>query len=126
PSDETDFPRYFFGDGIVALMMVLPRGGWTPLMYAAREGSTDAVRALLSAAADPNLRDPEGTTALILAIINAHYDTAAALLEGGADPSIADITGMTPLYASVDMSTMGKIPGRPAPEPTGTRRAIDI
>ncbi len=26
--------------------MVLPRGDWTPLMYAARQGSLDAVRAL--------------------------------------------------------------------------------
>ena len=32
-----------------------PRGGWTPLMYAAREGAIDAARALAELGADLNV-----------------------------------------------------------------------
>ena len=69
-------------------------------MYAARQGSLEAARALAEAGADLNLTDPDGTTALELAILNGHYDTAAMLTEKGADPNIADLTGMAALYAA--------------------------
>ena len=92
---------------------VLPKGGWTPLMYAAREGAAGAIRALAEARADLNAQDPEGTTALIFAIINGHADAAAVLIEKGADLNLADKTGMTPLYAAVDMHTLASGFGRP-------------
>ena len=63
--------------------------------------------------ANLDLTDPEGTTALIVAVINGHYDVAAVLVEKGANPNIADIKGMTPLYAAVDMHTIGDTFGRP-------------
>jgi uncharacterized protein len=94
---------------------VLPRGGWSAVMYAAREGAADAARALAEAGANLNLMDPEGTTALIIAIINAHWDTASVLIEKGADLNLADIKGMTPLYAAIDMHTLGDTFGRPYP-----------
>jgi ankyrin repeat protein len=94
---------------------VLPRGGWSAAMYAAREGAVDAARALGESGANLDLTDPEGTTALIVAVINGHYDVAAVLVEKGANPNIADITGMTPLYAAVDMHTIGDTFGRPYP-----------
>jgi ankyrin repeat protein len=94
----------------------LPRGGWTPLMYAARQNATDAARALADLRADLNLRDPEGATSLVIAIINAHFDVAAMLLEKGADPNIADDTGMAALYAAVDMHTLGPMLSRPVPK----------
>jgi ankyrin repeat protein len=94
---------------------VLPRGGWSAVMFAAREGAVDAARALAESGANLDLTDPEGTTALIVAIINGHYDVAAVLIEKGADPNIADIKGMTPLYAAVDMHTIGDTFGRPYP-----------
>jgi ankyrin repeat protein len=125
-SNPADFPRFRFGDGIVALMMTLPRGHWTPVMYAARQGAVDAVRALVAARADLDLTDPEGTTALMLAINNAHYDVAELLVEQGADPNVADVTGMTALYAAVNMNTLGDLPGRPAPRPTGRMSALDV
>ena len=40
------------------VVTVLPRGGWTPLMYAARDGAIDAVAALADAKADLNARIP--------------------------------------------------------------------
>jgi serine/threonine-protein phosphatase 6 regulatory ankyrin repeat subunit B len=95
----------------------LPKGGWTPLMYAAREGSLGAVRALIESGADLNLTEPDGTTALLFAMINGHYDVAEELVKAGANVNLADRTGMTPLYAAVDMHTMPSSYGRPAPSP---------
>ena len=79
------------------------------------KGAVDAARALAESGANLDLTDPEGTTALIVAIINGHYDVAAVLVEKGANPNIADIKGMTPLYAAVDMHTIGDTFGRPYP-----------
>jgi len=110
-----------------------PRGGWTPLMYAARQGAIEAARALIDAKADLNAvalpqtdvpltsADVEavsrgiGTTALVFAIINTHYDLAAMLVESGANPDIADAAGETALYAAVDMNSLQWVQGRPAP-----------
>ena len=99
--------------GLEGVLTILPHGSWTPLMYAARQGSIDAARALMDEGANVNLTDPDGTTALVLAIINGHYDTAAMLTERGADPNITDSSGMGALYAAVDMNTLGEVYGRP-------------
>jgi uncharacterized protein len=103
----------------------LPKGGWTPLMYAAREGSLDAVRALVEFRADLNVTEPDGTSALLFAMINGHYDVAEELVKAGADVNLADRTGMTPLYAAVDMHTMPASYGRPAPSPRVIAASVD-
>jgi ankyrin repeat protein len=108
------------------VVTVLPRGGWTPLMYAARDGAIDAVAALADAKADLNASDPDGTTALLYAITNAHFDTAAVLIEKGADPNVADSTGTTALYSAVDMHTMGPMLSRPSPKLVDKLDAADI
>ena len=118
-SAQMSFSRDKFGDGRSARFTVLPRGGWTALMYAARQDAPDAVRALVAAGATLDATDPDGTTALTLAVINSHYDLGIQLLDAGADPNVADVTGMTPLYAAVDMHTLDETPGRPAPLPSG-------
>ncbi|MEO8257898.1 MAG: ankyrin repeat domain-containing protein [Acidobacteriota bacterium] len=105
---------------------VLPRGGFTALMYAAREGAIEAARALADGGANLDLADPDGATALILAIINANYDLGVALLEKGADPDVADATGMTPLYAAVDMNTLAFMHGRPTSRPSGLLDSVDM
>ena len=108
-----------------------PRGGWTALMYAARDGAIDAAGALAELGANLNLTAvPEtdisvkemnaaaagvGTSALVLAVINVHYDLAAMLLDRGADPNVVDLAGMGPLYAAVDMNSLQWVQGRPAP-----------
>lgn len=123
-SAELKYPQDRFG--LEGVLTILPRGSWTPLMYAAREGSVDAVRALAEAGADLNLTDPDGTTPLVLAIINGHFDTAALLLDKGADPNIADTAGMAALYAAVDMNTLGEVYGRP-PRPSHDKlSALDL
>ena len=65
---------------------VMARGGFTALMYAARQDARDAAQALAENGADLNAQDPDGTTALEFAIINQHTDLAALLLEKGAEP----------------------------------------
>lgn len=84
----------------------LYRGGLTPLLFAAREGCIDCLDALLDAGADIDLDDPDGTTALIMALLNRHWDTAQFLIEAGADVNLWDIYGQTPLYVAVDMNTL--------------------
>ena len=110
-SQLMSYPKDRFGlEGVIS---VLPHGQWTPLMYAARQGSLGALRVLVKARADLNLSDPDGTTALVFAIINSHYDAARLLVEAGANPNLADTAGMAALYAAVDASTLGEIYGRP-------------
>jgi ankyrin repeat protein len=104
---------------------VLPKGHWTAVMYAAREGAHDAALALAQGGASLDERDPVGSTALIFAIINGHYDVARMLVEQGANPDVADNTGMTPLYAAVDMHTLASTFGRPDLEPTVVAGAVD-
>ena len=116
-----DVPRRRNGQSI------LPLGSWTPLMYAARDGSLEAAQTLAALGADLNLTDPDGATALVLAIINANYDVAAALVEKGADPNVADKEAkMAALYAAVDMNRLAIGHGRPNPRPSGQFSAVDV
>jgi ankyrin repeat protein len=106
---------------------ILPLGHWTPLMYAARQNALEALRVLVERGADVNLTDPDGATALVVAIINANYDAAALLLEQGADPDIADTdASMAALYAAVDMHRLAVGHGRPNPKPSGELDAVDV
>jgi len=106
---------------------MLSLGNWTPLMYAARENALDAGRALVKGGAGLNLTDPDGATALVIAIINANYEFAALLLDAGADPNIVDNeAGMGALYAVVDMHRLAVGHGRPNPQPVGLMTAVDL
>ena len=106
---------------------ILSLGNWTPLMYAARENALDAGRALIQGKANLNLTDPDGATALVIAIINAHYEFGAMLLDAGADPNIADTeAGMGALYAVVDMHRLAVGHGRPNPKPVGLMSGVDL
>lgn len=105
---------------------LLARGGFTALMYAARQDAQDAARALAENGADLNAQDPDGATALMFAIINQHYNLAAALLERGANPNTADNTGMTAVYAAVDMNTFRSDIGRPPRVLQDKLSALDV
>jgi ankyrin repeat protein len=124
-SKPLTWPEFKFNTGGM-IYTLQPVGGWTALMYAARNGAIDAVRALADAGAGLDLQDPDGTTPLILAIVNARFDTAAALLDKGANPNVADKTGMTPLYAAVDMHTLAPLMGRPAPPLRDSIDAVEM
>lgn len=53
----------------------------TALFYAARDGRTECVRALLESGADVNAADHLGQTALFYASRDGRVDTVAAMLE---------------------------------------------
>jgi ankyrin repeat protein len=106
--------------------VVMPRGGWTALMYAARRGALDAARTLVERGANLDLVDPDGVSALNEAIINFHYDLAGLLIERGADPNTADSRGMSALYAAVDMHTAPWIGARPELKREDRLESLDI
>jgi ankyrin repeat protein len=104
----------------------LPPGGFTALLFAARQGSLESARVLIEAGADVNVTDPDGISAVVSAIINGHYDVAGLLIDAGTDPNLADKTGRTALYAAVDMNTL-PASNRPPPKVLENRlTALDL
>ncbi|HEU4620070.1 MAG TPA: ankyrin repeat domain-containing protein [Gammaproteobacteria bacterium] len=83
-----------------------PSGGFTPLLYAAREGCTECAKSLVDGGADIDLPDPDGVTPLLSAVLSAHFDTAKYLVEAGANVNKWDWWGRTPLYAAIDYDTI--------------------
>ena len=82
------------------------KGGFTALLYAAREGCVECARALIEAGADPDLADPERVTPLNMALLNLHFDFAAYMIEAGADVDKWDLFGRSPVYMAADVSTL--------------------
>jgi len=123
-SNPLKFPKDRFG--LEGVLTILPRGNWTALMYAARDGAPEATRTLLDAGAQINATDPDGTTPLVRAIWNSHYDTAKVLLDRGADPNLLDTAEMGALYAAVDANSLGEIYGSPTRKVADTATALDI
>jgi len=104
-----------------------PQGGFTALMFAARQGALESTRALADAGTDLNAQDPDGTPALTIAIGNGHTDVARLLLERGANPNVADKAGMTPLYTAVVLHTTEMYPERkPMRTPGGASGTLDL
>jgi uncharacterized protein len=81
-------------------------GGFTALLYAAREGCAKCVEALISGKVDVNMTDPEGVTPLMMAAQNLHFDTATLLIKAGADVNRWDLWGRNALYLTVDVNTI--------------------
>jgi ankyrin repeat protein len=83
------------------LNVVLPSGGLTPLMFAAREGDLESARILLSAGAKVDESAGDSSSALGLAIQNGFYELASFLIDQGSDIHHADLNGCTPLWLAV-------------------------
>lgn len=119
---DHDWPRFVTSE---PRTKPLDLGGFTPLLYAAREGCEACVSALLDGGADIDMPDLWGQTPLILATLNLHYDTANILIERGADVKRWDWWGRTALYNAIDLhlmtsSTRGDLPS------TDELTALDI
>ena len=82
------------------------KGGFTPLLYAAREGCIECAKNLIAAKADPDLQDPDGLTALNMALLNMHFNFAAYMVTTGADLDRWDLWGRSPIYMAADVSTL--------------------
>jgi uncharacterized protein len=80
------------------------QGGMTPVLYAARQGYIDVVKALLDARVDVNQRKGgDNVSLLLMATINGHFDLANMLLERGANPNLVGENGVGPLYAAINL-----------------------
>ncbi len=80
------------------------QGGLTPLLFAVRQGSMEAVNVLLDAGADVNqVSAGDKSSPLVLAIANGHFDIALHLLEKGANPNLVAENGVAPLYGVVNV-----------------------
>jgi uncharacterized protein len=75
--------------------------GWTPLIYAASSGQTEAARYLLDAGAKVNAVSPNGTTALMMAVRGGHDATVELLLTRGAEVNRRNDSGATALEWAV-------------------------
>ncbi|MEO8466055.1 MAG: ankyrin repeat domain-containing protein [Gammaproteobacteria bacterium] len=82
------------------------QGGFTPLLYAAREGCIECARELVAGHVDLNLPDPHRVTPLVMALLNLHFDLAAYLIDIGADVNKWDLYGRTPIYMTADTETL--------------------
>ena len=78
----------------------IAQGGYTPLLFAARQGDLESARLLVAAGADVDDAAPMGTSTLVVAALSGHGALAAFLLESGADPNAAD-AGYTAVHAAV-------------------------
>jgi uncharacterized protein len=103
----------------------IARGGLTALLFAARQGEIEAVKALLDAKADINALDSDGNNALTLAILNTHYDLTELLIDRGADVNIAAKNGRTALYSAVEMHDVDWSP-RPAHKEVDKATSMDV
>jgi ankyrin repeat protein len=105
-----------------------PAGGFTALLYSAREGCADCAKYLAEGGADLNMTDPEGATPLLLSLLNANFDVAAYLVRKGANVNKWDWYGQTPLYAAVDLNTVphGGRPDRPSQDETSSIEVIKM
>ena len=100
--------------------------GFTPVLFAAREGHVDVLEPLVRAgAAVDDALPSNGMSALVLAVYNAQYDFAKALLDLGADPDAAG-NGWTALHQVVwtRSPNLGRNP--PFPVPLGDLDAFDL
>jgi ankyrin repeat protein len=101
------------------------KGGFSPLLYAARQGCTECIPILAKAGADLNAVDPDRVSSLNLALINLHFETAMALIDAGADVNQWDLFGRAPLFNAIDLNTL-PIGGRPDIPSDDSIRGIDV
>jgi ankyrin repeat protein len=96
-----DWQRRVTAEPRIKIMQI---GGFTPLLYAAREGCSACIEALVDGGADIDLSDPDGLTPLLMALYNRHFDAAATLIELGADVNRWDWWGRSPLFLAIDLN----------------------
>jgi ankyrin repeat protein len=85
----------------------IPRGGFSALLFSAREGDIETARVMLDAGVDINYGDVDNATALVVSIMNKQFTFAKFLIERGADVNAVDAAGRTALYAITDIRNEG-------------------
>ena len=86
--------------GYLGYNKMIPHGGETALMFAARVGDVESARVLVAAGANVNDNDAWGISATTLAAHSGFGDVVAFLLDKGADPNAAP-NGFTALHEAI-------------------------
>jgi uncharacterized protein len=86
--------------GLPEYNRMIPQGGDTALMFAARVGDLASARLLVDSGANVSDQDAWGVSATTLAAFAGHGDIARLLLEKGADPN-ADKAGFSALHCAI-------------------------
>ena len=121
-SIDRDYQRHVTAEG---RPKNLDSGGFTPLLYAARENCMACVDVLLKNKADIDLPDPDGVSPLLVAILNANWDLAKQLVAAGADVNQWDIFGEAPLFTAIDLRN--KVDGgRASIDPLNTTKGLSV
>ena len=68
----------------------------------AKQGDAETVRLFLTAGMNPNVKDKDGMTPLLVAADKGHTATVQVLLEKGADPNVKGMDGFTALTMAAD------------------------
>jgi len=82
---------------VAALSAVVAGAGDDRLLTAVKAGDLQAVRALVTARTNVNVRSGDGSTPLLWAAHNSDLEVARALIAGGADVNAVNHYGVTPL-----------------------------
>jgi uncharacterized protein len=111
------------------------KNGFTPFLFAVRQGQAAAAATLLKAGASvnealpPSLRrgtnQGPGSSALLLAVANAHFELACNLLDAGADPNYG-VDGWTALHIITAVRKPGTGSNDPAPEGSGRVDSLEM
>ena len=111
--------------------MDVEQGGYTPLLFAAREGDLESARLLVAAGAKVNENAPDGTSPLVVATHSGHSALAVFLLDKGADANAVG-AGYTAMHAAIlrkkpdvvkGLLAHGASPNAPLVKATAMRRA---
>ncbi|MSO61781.1 MAG: ankyrin repeat domain-containing protein [Acidobacteria bacterium] len=86
--------------GVPQYNKVIPHGGETALLFAARTGDVGSATLLVAAGANVNDADAWGVSATVLAAHSGFGELVECLLERGADPNAA-AAGFTALQAAI-------------------------
>lgn len=82
----------------------------TALLYAARGGDLNSVKAIVEAGADIERPEANNIRPLVMAILNERIDVATYLVGKGADVNAPDWYGRAPLWSAVDMRNLNLAP----------------
>ncbi|HXR43704.1 MAG TPA: ankyrin repeat domain-containing protein, partial [Pseudolysinimonas sp.] len=102
-----------------------PTGGFTALMFAARNGNEAMARKLVARGANLNLKNGDDASAVMVAIYNDRFDVAATLIELGSDVKDGS------LYVAAEMrdATTDQFAfdgSRRRPDNPNTKTALDL
>jgi uncharacterized protein len=86
--------------GVPIYNKVIPQGGDTALLFAARSGDLASAKLLVAAGANVNDADAWGVSAAVMAAHSGFGELLEFLLERGADPNAAG-AGFTALHAAI-------------------------